>query len=266
MYTQPALLTHQVACLEVYKELAPNHPQPGGAAGHSLGEYTALVAAQALTFESALHLVHKRGEFMGKYGEGMMLAVPLDLESASTLAEKHYCEVASHNLPEQTVIGGADEDIGTLSEDFSTLFPSRVPVPLQTEGAFHTYYMINAARHFRSVLNTTPFATPNFQVLSNYTGGFHDSDVQRIKARLFFQLFRPVNWVACLKTAMDSGLDTLIEFGGGIGNASEPAQKRPNLAGIIKKTLRRSGIDGTYLPAINAGTIESTASAVTEAG
>ena len=265
-YTQPALLTHEIACLEIYRELLGDHAQPAAAAGHSLGEYTALVAADALTFENALHLVQKRGEFMGTFGEGKMLATPLDWESAQLLAEKHYCEVASHNLPEQTVVGGASDDIAALTEEFSALYPSRVPVQLQTEGAFHTYLMINAARHFRAVLNTTRIELPKFQVLSNYTGGFHDSDVQSIKAKLFYQLFRPVNWVGCLKTALDNGMNTLIEFGGGIGRDSEPEQKRPNLAGIVKKTLRRSGVDGTYLSAINSGTIQNTASVMSGAG
>jgi [acyl-carrier-protein] S-malonyltransferase len=265
-YTQPALLTHEIACLEIFREQVGSAVSPGAAAGHSLGEYTALVAADALTFEDALYLVQKRGEFMGTYGEGKMLATPLELESAQSLAEKHYCEVASHNLPEQTVVGGAADDIAALSDEFATLYPSRVPVQLQTEGAFHTYFMINAARHFRVVLNSIQISTPKFQVLSNYTGGYHDSDAQSIKARLFFQLFRPVNWVGCLKTATDSGMSTFIEFGGGIGRDPEPEQKRPNLAGIIKKTLRRSGVDGRHLPAINSATIQKTATVIAGLG
>ena len=97
--TQPMLLTSSVALWRLW--LAQGGVRPAMLAGHSLGEYTALVAAEALTFADALRLVQKRGEFMGTFGEGKMLATPLDLETARQLAEKHYCEVATYNLPEQ---------------------------------------------------------------------------------------------------------------------------------------------------------------------
>jgi [acyl-carrier-protein] S-malonyltransferase len=105
-YTQPALLTHSVACLEVFRELTDDRLRPAIAAGHSLGEYTALVAAGILSFEDALKLVQKRGELMGTHGEGEMSAFPLDLETIKPIAEKYRCAVAGCNLPEQTVIGG----------------------------------------------------------------------------------------------------------------------------------------------------------------
>lgn len=75
-YTQPALLTHSIACLEIFKDLTDDRLQPAMTAGHSLGEYSALVAAKALSFESALKLVQKRGELMGAHGEGEMTAFP----------------------------------------------------------------------------------------------------------------------------------------------------------------------------------------------
>ena len=76
-FTQSAILTHSIACLEVFRDLTDDRLQPVMAAGHSLGEYSALVAANALSFESALKLVQKRGELMGTYGEGEMTAFPL---------------------------------------------------------------------------------------------------------------------------------------------------------------------------------------------
>jgi [acyl-carrier-protein] S-malonyltransferase len=115
-YTQPALLTHSVACLEVFRELTDDRLRPAIAAGHSLGEYTALVAAGILSFEDALKLVQKRGELMGTHGEGEMSAFPLDLETIKPIAEKYRCAVAGCNLPEQTVIGGRSEDLEQVEQ------------------------------------------------------------------------------------------------------------------------------------------------------
>ncbi len=258
-FTQPALLTHHVACLEVYREVAEKIPVPVAAAGHSLGEYTALVAAEAVSFEGALRLVQKRGELMGEYGEGGMLAMALDIDSARPLADKHYCGIGSHNLPEQTVVGGTDEDMDALAKEATELFPRRRSVPLKTEGAFHTYFMVTAARHFRSILDAADFAAPNIRVLSNYTGDYHDSDAAGIKSRLFFQLFNTVNWVGCLQTAINDGINTFVEFGGGIGRSETPDGMRPNLESILKKTCRISDHEATYLPAINCRTIGTTA-------
>ena len=99
-YTQPAVLTHSVACVEVFKDLTNGKIQAAAAAGHSLGEYTALITAGTLSFENALRLVQRRGELMGEHGEGEMLAFPLDLETARPLAEKFYCGIAGCNLKE----------------------------------------------------------------------------------------------------------------------------------------------------------------------
>ena len=104
-YTQPALLTHSVSCLRLFAEQAGEHFRPDAAAGHSLGEYSALVAAGSLDFSTALELVQKRGELMGKFGQGEMEALPVTRETAQALASKHYCGVAACNLPEQTVVG-----------------------------------------------------------------------------------------------------------------------------------------------------------------
>ena len=105
-YTQPAILTHSVACLRLFSELTEGQLSPDVTAGHSLGEYTALVAANVLDFASALRLVSTRGELMGAHGDGEMEALPLDVEAAAKLAEKHYCAIAACNLPEQIVVGG----------------------------------------------------------------------------------------------------------------------------------------------------------------
>ncbi len=258
-YTQPVLLTHHIACLTVYRELAETPLQPVAAAGHSLGEYSALVTAGVLSFADALKLVARRGELMGDFGEGEMAALTVDLETARPLADKHFCGIAGLNLPDQTVVGGAGADLDALAAEMAERLPKKKAVRLKTEGAFHTYYMVEAARRFREALAEATFSAANLKVLSNYTGGFHEDDAETIKSRLFFQLFHPVNWVGCMQSALDDGINQFVEFGGGIGSGEGPAEKRPNLEGIIKKFTRRASPRPSYIPAINLATIRAAA-------
>ncbi|MCB1758435.1 MAG: ACP S-malonyltransferase [Gammaproteobacteria bacterium] len=258
-FTQPVLLTHHIACLNVYRELAAVPLQPSAAAGHSLGEYSALVTAGTLSFADALRLVARRGELMGTYGEGEMAALTVDLETARPLADKYLCGIAGLNLPDQTVVGGAGKDLDALAAEMAEVMPRKRAVRLKTEGAFHTYYMVEAARRFREDLDSVAMAEPQIKVLSNYTGGFHDSEPASIKSRLFFQLFHPVNWVGCLQSAIDDGINLFVEFGGGIGEGEGPEEKRPNLEGIIKKFTRREQPKPEYIPAINCATIRAAA-------
>jgi [acyl-carrier-protein] S-malonyltransferase len=254
-HTQPVLLTHGIACLRVFQELTGNRVQAVLAAGHSLGEYTALVAAGSLCFADGLRLVRRRGELMGEHGEGGMLALGLEVDAARVVADRHYCQVASINLPEQTVVGGRDADLETLAAEMERINPRRRPVRLATEGAFHTYLMVEAARRFRETLDATAFEAPGIGVLSNYTAGLHEPDADAIRTRLFFQLFNPVNWVGCLQTAMAGGITHFIEFGGGIGTGEGPAGKRPNLESIVRKSLKGAGYEAHYAAAINLDTI-----------
>ena len=188
-YTQPVLLTHSIACLQVFRDLTDDSLKPALAAGHSLGEYSALVSAGAMTFELALSLVKTRGELMGEFGEGEMQALMVDLDTATALAEQHFCGVAACNLPDQNVVGGKPEDLDALVESLSALNARARSARLKTEGAFHTYYMVEAARRFREVLENADIQSPDISVLSNFTGETHDTDPDSIRSRLFLQLF-----------------------------------------------------------------------------
>jgi [acyl-carrier-protein] S-malonyltransferase len=265
-FTQAALLTHSVACLQVFRELTEDCLRPAVTAGHSLGEYSALVAANAISFADALKLVQKRGELMGAYGQGEMSAFPLDRATIQPIAERFHCAVAGCNLPDQTVIGGRSEDLALVEEAVQKHYERKRPVRLKTEGAFHTYYMVESAQHYRSVLQTAQFELSAVRVLSNFTGGYHHPDPVDIRARLFFQLFHPVLWHANLQTAFADGIKTIIEFGGGIGSAAEPESKRPNLEGMTKKALRSCNHEASYLAAINDQTVRSTVASVTRTG
>ena len=258
-FTQPALLTHSIACLEVFRELTDDTLKPAITAGHSLGEYSALVAAKVLSFEDALKLVQKRGELMGTHGEGEMSAFPLDLDTIKPIAEKHRCAVAGCNLPEQTVVGGRSEDLELVEQEVQEQFARKRPVRLKTEGAFHTYYMDKAAELFRPVLDEASFGSAEARVLSNYTGGFHEADPAKIREGLYYQLFNPVMWHANLLTAFGEGVRMIFEFGGGIGSAETPDGKRPNLEGMIKRASKAAEYEAQYRSAINVPSVKETA-------
>ena len=260
--TQPALLTHSIACLEVFRERTDDEVTPTIAAGHSLGEYSALVASGALTFEEALKLVQRRGELMGEFGRGKMIAFRASLETVREFADRFYCGIGGCNLPEQTVVGGSEEDLEALAE-YATSIGQR-GIPLNTEGAFHTYLMVSAAEAFRPALDAANMTVPQCKVFSNYTGDYHEADPAHIKANLFFQLFNPVKWIWSVQQALRDGANVIIEFGGGIGKGEGPAEKRPNLQGITKKAFRGLEIEGTYLPAINEKTLENTVDKIKE--
>jgi [acyl-carrier-protein] S-malonyltransferase len=264
-FTQPVLLTHSIACLQVFRDLTDDRLKPTLAAGHSLGEYSALVAAGVLSFESALRLVQQRGDLMGTHGEGEMTAFPLNVESIRPIAERHFCAIAGCNLPEQTVIGGRSEDLEKVEQAVQEQFERARATRLKTEGAFHTYYMVKAAQNYRLVLESADFGESETGVLSNFTGEIHDPDPTSIRAGLFFQLFHPVLWHANMQTAFDQGINLVFEFGGGIGPAQEPGGKRPNLQGMIKRVLRASQHESEYQAVINSATMAASAEFVNQA-
>ncbi len=264
-FTQPVLLTHSVACLTAFNAQTGNNVSPDYVAGHSLGEYSALVASGALSFEDALAAVIRRGELMSELGTGEMTAFSASLEEVQPLAEKYYCGIAGCNLPDQTVVGGHVDDLNRLEEHMSTYFPKKRFARLKTEGAFHTYYMVGAAQKFRQKLDETTFNQAHCQILSNYSGGWHgwhELDANSFRTKLFYQLFNPVMWNKNLLTAAEAGIDRIIEFGGGIGNGETPAEKRPNLEGIIKKTFRHAEVKPDYYAVINCETLENAAAAL----
>ena len=252
--TQPALLTHHIACLEVFREKTGGSVQPTIAAGHSLGEYSALVAANAMSFETALKLVQTRGALMGEHGQGEMTAFMMGVDDIEPLAKEFNCAISACNQPLQTVVGGASDDLEALEAKVAEVFPRKRAIRLKTEGAFHTFYMDKAADLFRESLAAAEMSAPEIKVLSNYTGGFHGADVDEIKERLYLQLKHPVMWDANLTTALGEGVGKIYEFGGGIGTGG-PEEKRPNLEGMIKKAARSLDPAPEYIPAINAATI-----------
>lgn len=263
--TQPVLLTHSVACLRVLQHRVGAACNATFAAGHSLGEYAALVAADALAFADAVRLVRRRGELMGEFGRGEMLALLLELDAAADLAGRHHCQVAACNLPKQNVIGGDAADLDALLAEMKKLHPRARATRLKTEGAFHTYYMVEAAMRFREELSAVALQPPRFAVASNYAGNFHGDDPAAIKSHLFLQLFNPVRWHENLLRLREAGAELLLEFGGGLGKGDDPAAMRPNLEGIVNKTWNADSRP-RYSAVINAASLAATEEVLTGDG
>ena len=257
-YAQVAVLTQSIACLEVFKTLTEGTVRPYVTAGHSVGEYAALVAAGALDFENALRVVRARACAMAEHGRGSMVALRLGVATVRSFVDRFYCGIGGCNLLNQTVVGGADDDLGRLV-DFVGAEYGVAAVPLKTEGAFHTYLMTRAAEEFRPVLNAFELKPPKCKILSNYSGKYHSSAPDTIKAHLFFQIFNPVRWMWDLRYALNDGVEVVIEFGGGMGPGRCPDDKVPNLQNITLATLRRRQRSSVYRSAISSQPLCETA-------
>jgi [acyl-carrier-protein] S-malonyltransferase len=229
--TQPAILAHSAAVLAVVGErLGP----AAAAAGHSLGEYSAHIAAGTLTAVDAARLVRRRGELMFTAGQerpGAMAAV-LGLATEEVQAA---CDEASGadgiavpanlNAPDQTVISGDPAGVARAGERCKARGAKRV-IPLKVSGAFHSPLMAPAVDGLREALTEASFADPRFPVIANASGEAVRTGLDA-KRLLVDQLTAPVRWVACMQAA--AGLApgaTFIEIGP--GNV---------LAGLLKRIV-----------------------------
>ena len=217
-HTQPAILTVEVIAAELLHEAGI---QPGIAAGHSLGEYAALVLAGALTFQDAVLLVHRRGAYMQAavpVGEGAMAAI-IGLDDESIV---EICNEASHtgavqavnfNCPGQTVIagtvGGVEKAVDLLKEK-----GAKKAVILPVSAPFHSTLMEPAAKKLASELDKVTLRDAAFPVVSNYTGALQQSAAE-IKENLIKQADHPVRWIDCVNTMRAFGASIYLECGPG---------------------------------------------------
>ncbi|WJH33240.1 ACP S-malonyltransferase [Paenibacillus sp. CC-CFT747] len=226
--TQPALLTTSVAILEALKDKGI---EPAYTAGHSLGEYSALVAAGALTFEDAVRTVRSRGEFMEQAvpgGQGAMAAV-LGAERealadfcARVSAETGTVELANVNCPGQIVISGSREGVQAVAERGKEIGAKRV-IPLEVSGPFHSSLMKPAAGKLAEVLAGIEVKQAAVPVVANVTAEPVE-DPEQIRRLLTEQVYSPVLWEDSVKWLIAQGVDTFVEIGSGTV-----------LAGLIKK-------------------------------
>ncbi len=222
-WAQPAIFAASLAAWAERDDLEP----PGWAAGHSLGEITALVVAGAVSEPSALDLVVLRGQLMGQAREGGMLAVmgPGAAELAPALAEAHGLVVANDNSPEQVVLSGPRDALPTAAVAVRETGLRATDLPVA--GAFHSPLMAPAVAPFRAALDRVSFSPPRFPVIS----GVSAAPVEDPRWNLAEGMVRPVRWREVLLALHAAGARTFAEVGPG-----------RVLTGLVKRTLPREAI------------------------
>jgi [acyl-carrier-protein] S-malonyltransferase len=242
-HTQPALLTTSIACLEAFKTAGIT---PDYVAGHSLGEYSALVAAGVLGFEDAVRTVRARGEFMEQAvpgGLGAMAAVlGAEREALAELctAVSHdvgVVELANVNCPGQIVVSGSKEGVAAVVERGKEAGAKRV-IPLDVSGPFHSSLMKPASVRLEDVLAVVPMQEASVPVVANVTAR-SVSQPEEIRRLLVEQVYSPVLWEDTITWLISEGVDTFIELGFGTV-----------LAGLIKKVDRS-------VTAVSIGSLEA---------
>jgi [acyl-carrier-protein] S-malonyltransferase len=213
-HAQPAILTASIAA---FREKGIT---PVAAAGHSLGEYSALVAARALSFRDAVFLVHKRGSYMQdavEPGAGKMIAVlgptPEEITDAISKLSVGVKEIANLNCPGQTVVAGDVAGIDALSGEL--LSRGAKVVPLNVSAPFHCSLMKPAADRLAADLDAVEIHNPQFPVYANYTAR-PVTTAAEIREALKAQVCAPVRWTESMTNALsDTGVSTIVEYGAG---------------------------------------------------
>ena len=214
-HCQPALYVTSLAALAVLESLISL--KPSAAAGLSLGEYTALAAAGAVSFADGLKLVRLRGQAMEEAARarpGTMASVlGLELGPLQAVCAETGAQVANLNSPGQVVISGTAESVTAASVKAREKGAKRV-IPLEVGGAFHSRLMEPAAARLAEALKSVTVQAPRYPVASNVTGADHE-ETGKIRELLVRQLTEPVQWVACVRTMAEKGIKTYIEVGSG---------------------------------------------------
>lgn len=227
MNIQPAILTTSIACLKAAIEASDNNlPTPTFVAGHSLGEFTALVAAGVLSLSDAVKLVRERGRLMHEAGQrkpgGMLLMQGLDLETVENICLSVGTFVSSINAPGQIVIVGSSENL-TKAKRLAQIKGVRRMTPLKVSGAFHSNLMEPALEGLMNAVSTYTFNKPLAPVVANVTAQ-PITGSETIQEELVSQIVHCIKWQQSIETMISKGVTTFFEIG-------------PNdiLSGYIKK-------------------------------
>jgi malonyl CoA-acyl carrier protein transacylase len=216
-FTQPSL--YVANALHYYKALSEGQ-KPAFVAGHSLGEYNALLAAGAFDFLTGLKLVQKRGQLMSQAKNGGMAAV-IGLDAAAIpklLADNELgaLDIANYNSPAQTVLSGPKDDILRAQPIFQTA-GAKLYVPLAVSAAFHSRYVSDAAKAFDEFLSGFTFSALQIPVIANVTGQPYPTDnpTQSIRSALVKQITGSVYWTQSVRYLMNAGVTEFKEMGPG---------------------------------------------------
>jgi [acyl-carrier-protein] S-malonyltransferase len=240
--TQPVMLVAGVAAYRVW--MAEVGVAPQAVAGHSLGEYSALVAAGVLTLSQAAPLVRFRAQAMQEavpVGQGAMAAI-LGLDAAKVIAgcaevtatfgatSIEIVEAVNFNDPGQTVIAGSKAAVEQACVTLKSLGAKRA-LPLPVSAPFHSSLMKPAALKLKAKLEQTAFATPQIAVINNIDVAV-EQDADKIRDALYRQAFGPVRWVECVHAMAARGLSTLVECGPGKVLAGMTKRINPDMQGL----------------------------------
>ncbi len=215
--TQPALVTHSIAALAAAIEAGTVQQSPAYLAGHSLGEYAALIAAGALSFADGVRLVSERGRLMQEACDAQpgTMAVVLGMERAKVaeVCVQHGASLCNENAPGNITIGGTAAAVQAASAAATAAGASRV-LPINVAGAFHTPLMATAAASMRLVLASTAFADLRTPVVSNVTSKALSLGVE-LADELADQVTSPVLWLDGVRVMLAAGVTHFVEFGPG---------------------------------------------------
>ena len=242
-HAQPAIVTASIAALAALREAVPNLAVPAFAAGHSLGEYSALVASGALAFEDAVRLVNLRGRAMQEAvppGRGAMAAIMGgDADAVTALcAEAAAGDVlspANFNAPGQIVVSGTAEAVARAVELAGTR--KLKAIPLKVSAPFHCALMLPAARAVDTALASIPLAPLAFPVVANVTAE-PNRDAGSVRSLLVRQIDGPVRWEQSIAFMAEAGVTRALEIGPG-----------KVLAGLVKRIDKRIGVSACFDPA-----------------
>lgn len=236
--TQPMLLTAGVALWRLWQQ--SGGPQPAILAGHSLGEFTALVCAESLAFTDAVKLVQQRGVFMQSavpVGVGAMAAIiGLDDEAIDRAcveaAQDQVVAAVNYNSPGQVVIAGHAEAVDRAAALCKEAGAKRA-LPLPVSAPFHTDLMRPAGEQLAEAIASIDVAIPRIPVVHNVDAAT-ESNPQRIRELLVRQIYSPVQWVACVNTMQGQGVSCTIECGPGnvLGGLNRRIDKSIAVAGL----------------------------------
>jgi [acyl-carrier-protein] S-malonyltransferase len=248
---QPAVTAVSLSCLAV---LHREGVKADYSAGHSVGEYAALVSAGVITAPDAIRLAKKRGELMHReslaHPGGMVAVLGLDVEGVSAIVKKAgedgVIALANHNTAEQIVISGDKAALARatkLAEETGAK-----AIPLQVSGAWHSRLMADAVEEFREFLGQIPFSAPQSIMLFNATAE-SETEPETIRDIMARQLLSPVKWYDSMVTMVERGVESFVEVG-----------PKNVLRGILRKILPKGG----HFNAISVGNKKSLANFLKE--
>lgn len=243
--TQPAILVVSYSIFRVIKdEFNYSLDKIKFFAGHSLGEYSALVCSNALDFNDALYLLHERGKAMQKavpLGEGGMIAIlGLSITELNDLLVKNtfndICEIANDNANGQIIVSGDKDGINKFS---NILKEKKIKfIPLKVSAPFHCSLMKPAALSMKEKILNTEFKQPKYKIINNVTAK-EETDVEIIKNLLIDQIFSTVRWRETLLNMFSKGVEKFIEIGPGKA-----------LTGMVKRTIKEKKVNSFSINSI----------------